>query len=93
MLLTNPLIDSEHSTFNHLDIIYYQKFVNPNSISIQRINECDERKNTKNVNKQIIKSNSEMDYTIFVSSWLSKELIQRSGYGRKSLKSYPKWFR
>ncbi len=78
ILLTNPLIDSEHSTFSHLDIIYYQKFVNPNSISIQRINECDERKNTKNVNKQIIKSNSEMDYTIFVSSWL-KNLYKDQG--------------
>ena len=42
-------------------------------------------KNTKNVNKQIIKSNSEMDYTIFVSSWL-KNLYKDQGMDVKSLK-------
>ena len=34
MLLTNPLYDSEHSTFTHLDISEYQLRVNDLAISI-----------------------------------------------------------
>ena len=44
---------------------HYQTFKNPNSISIQRINECDERKNTNFVNKDLIKRNRNIDLNIF----------------------------
>ena len=81
ILLTNPLIDSTHSTFNHLDIDMYQTKVNKKTISVQRINECDERKETDYVNKAITKSNKNIDHTIFVSSWL-KEVYKR--YGMKT---------
>ena len=37
-------------SYNHVDIKRYKKFVNPNVVVIQRINECDERKETKNIN-------------------------------------------
>jgi len=40
ILLTNPLIDSETSTFRNYDIDFYLKFKNPNSLVFQRINEC-----------------------------------------------------
>ena len=69
-LLINPLLTSETSTFSNYDIDYYQKFINPNLISIQRINECDERKQTKNVNKQIVKNNGNIDFNFFVSAWI-----------------------
>ena len=72
ILLVNPLIGSSTSTFDHLDILRYQKFINPKSISIQRINECDERKKTNYVNSKIIKSNKYVDITIFVSDWLRR---------------------
>jgi len=75
ILLINPLQYSEYSTFNNYDIDYYKTFVNPSSISIHRINECDERKNTKYVNKAIIKSNKNIDLNIFVSDWI-KNLYQ-----------------
>jgi len=78
ILLVNPLIGSSTSTFDHLDILKYQKYVNPKSISIQRINECDERKNTNFVNSKIIESNKYVDITIFVSDWL-KELFLNAG--------------
>ena len=55
ILLTNPLPDSETSTFNNFDIDFYLKFVNPNALVFQRINECDERKNTRNLNKRLNK--------------------------------------
>jgi len=70
ILLVNPLIGSSTSTFDHIDILKYQKYVNPKSISIQRINECDERKKTNFVNNKIINSNKYIDITIFVSDWL-----------------------
>ena len=69
-LLINPLITSETSTFSNFDIDFYQKFVNPNLISVQRINECDERKQTNYVNKQIIKHNKNIDFNFFVSDWI-----------------------
>ena len=64
--------------YNNYDIDFYQKFVNPECISVQRINECDERKNTDYVNKAIIKSNINIDYTVYVSKWL-QELYKKEG--------------
>lgn len=71
IMLFNPLKSSEFGTFNNFDIDYYQKFVNKNSISIQRFNECDERKGTININDKLRKSNVNIDFNVFVSSWLS----------------------
>ena len=45
ILLTNPLISSETSSFDSYDIEYYLKFTNDRAIVFQRFNECDERKN------------------------------------------------
>lgn len=78
ILLTNPLYDSEHSTFTHLDISEYQLRVNNLAISIQRINECDERKQTNYVNNAIMKSNKTIDHTVFVSNWL-RDLYENIG--------------
>jgi glycosyltransferase involved in cell wall biosynthesis len=78
ILMINPLKNSEKSTLNNYDIDFYQKFINPESISVQRINECDERKNTDYVNKAIIKSNKNIDYTVYVSKWL-QELYEKAG--------------
>jgi len=70
ILLTNPLPDSETSTFNNFDIDFYLTFVNPNALVFQRINECDERKNTRNLNNRLNKYNKNVDINIFVSQWL-----------------------
>ena len=50
ILFTDPRFSSENSTFNHKDIKYFQKLVNPNVKVVHRINECDQRKNTFGVN-------------------------------------------
>ena len=45
ILLTDPRSRSESSsTFNHIEIEKYKKYVDPNVAVVQRINECDERK-------------------------------------------------
>ena len=71
IILINPLKSSEFSTFDNVDILYYQNFKNKNAISIQRFNECDERKATTNINKKLIKKNKNIDFNVFVSHWLS----------------------
>jgi len=85
VLIINPLKSSEMSTFNHLDAFYYKQFINKQTIILQRINECDERKNTTNVNSQIINANQYSDYTIYVSKWISDLFIQK-GLNHKNSK-------
>ena len=79
ILLTDPRKNSESSSFTHKEIRKYKKKINPNVKVVHRINECDERKNTKGLNKYYIKANLVADYTIFVSSWL-KDIYINSGY-------------
>lgn len=71
ILLTDPRSRRESSsTFNHKDIKQYKKYINPNSIVVQRINECDERKNTNNINKFYLKASNVANHVVFVSTWL-----------------------
>ncbi len=71
ILLTDPRSRSESSsTFNHLEIEEYRKMVNPNVVVIQRINECDERKDTNNINNFYLDSSHYVDHVVFVSKWL-----------------------
>ena len=71
ILLTDPRSRRESSsTFNHYDIEQYKKFVNPGVKVVQRINECDERKNTKNINSFYLDASKVADHVVFVSTWL-----------------------
>lgn len=71
ILLTDPRNRKESSsTFNHVDIKKYKKYVNPNVSVIQRINECDERKGTNFINKFYLEASESADHVIFVSNWL-----------------------
>lgn len=71
ILLTDPRSRKESSsTFNHDDILMYKKYVNPDVVVIQRINECDERKGTDFINNFYLKASESADHVIFVSSWL-----------------------
>ena len=71
IILTDPRKRSESSsTFNHIDIEKYKKYVNPNVLVIQRINECDERKGTSGVNSLYLEASNSADHVFFVSSWL-----------------------
>lgn len=70
ILLTEPRKTSESSAFTHIDVNNYLKYKNNDAIVVHRINECDERKNTNNVNDYLIDVNKSSDYTVFVSNWL-----------------------
>lgn len=73
ILFTDPRSRKDStSTFNHQDIEKYIKFVNNNVAVVQRINECDERKNTDFINQFYLQSTKVADKVVFVSSWLEK---------------------
>jgi len=79
ILLTDPRSRSESSsTFNHIEIKKYIKHINPNTVVVQRINECDERKNTKNINQFYLNASDVADHVIFVSEWL-RDIYIKSG--------------
>ena len=71
IVLMDPRINSSSSTFNHIDIEKYLRSKNKNAIVVHRVNECDERKNTNNVNRSLIAANKFADHTVFISTWLS----------------------
>ena len=71
IILTDPRSRKEStSTFNHLEIERYKKYVNKNVLVVQRINECDERKGTDNINKFYLEVSKSANHVVFVSSWL-----------------------
>ncbi len=70
ILLMDPRKESLSATYTHQDIVHYLKYVNPNAIVVHRINECDERKNTRHVNQILRDANQFADHTVFVSAWL-----------------------
>ena len=76
ILLTDPRSKKEStSRFNHIDIKKYKKFVNPNVKVVQRINECDERKNTEGINNFYLNASHSADKVVFVSSWLGSIFV------------------
>ena len=79
ILLTDPRKKSESSKFTHKEIKKYKEKQNNDVIVVHRINECDERKQTRGVNKFYIKANKIADHTIFVSQWL-KDIYIKSGF-------------
>tara|TARA_B100000902_G_scaffold351716_1_gene361885 strand:+ start:2677 stop:3720 length:1044 start_codon:yes stop_codon:yes gene_type:complete len=78
ILITEPRKTSESSSYTHVDVENYLKYINYETVVIHRINECDERKNTNYVNKYLIYANKIADETIFVSKWL-KDLYLNQG--------------
>lgn len=45
---------------------------------IQRINECDKRKNTKDVDSLLLQCSKYIDHTIFVSEWMKKYFYKKN---------------
>ena len=56
IVITEPRLWLQASAFGPLEVTRYLKKINPEAIVIHRINECDERKGTKTVNKQLVLS-------------------------------------
>lgn len=76
ILLTEPRRSSATSAFNDVDILAYLSRVNPRALVVHRVNECDERKGTRVVNRRLAIANRCADQTVFVSTWLRNVLEQ-----------------
>ncbi|MEO1590768.1 MAG: hypothetical protein AAFU71_05690 [Cyanobacteria bacterium J06632_22] len=70
ILLCEPRSTLQISAFSESDIFHYLNHVNAETLVIQRINECDERKGTQGINQRLKLANLAVDYTVFVASWL-----------------------
>ena len=74
VLMTEPRKYSASSNYNQFDISRYL-IRNPNAIVIHRINNCNRSRNTRNLNRYLMRANKVADYTIFISNYLKKVYV------------------
>ena len=77
VLLTDPRGRSPSVSFHAGSVLRYLFQVNPNALVVHRINECDERKNTKQMNRLLRQANYVADNTVFIASWLEELTVWR----------------
>lgn len=77
ILLIDPRSRSSSFTFGAGAILRYLAFRNPAAVVVHRINECDERKNTRTMNPRLRLANYCADYTAFVGAWLQNIPVWR----------------
>jgi hypothetical protein len=78
ILLFDPRPQSLSASYQHREIVNYLLRRNWRAVIVHRVNECDERKGTTDVNKTLIHANLCADCTVFVSTWL-KDLFLEQG--------------
>ncbi len=74
ILMTEPRRYSASSTYNQLKISEYV-IKHPGTVVIHRINNCDEGRNTRKLNKYLTRANKVADSTIFISNYLKNIYI------------------
>jgi hypothetical protein len=72
ILMIDPRVRSPNVCFGAGAILRYLMFRNSKAIVIHRINECDERKGARFINKKLLRANYAADATVFVGEWLTK---------------------
>ena len=77
ILLTDPRGRSPQVSFDAGTILRYLLVTNPNAVVVHRINECDERKGTKNMNPLLRRANYVADHTVFIATWLMNLAVWR----------------
>lgn len=70
IVLAEPRSNLKISAYSDKDIVKYLVRKNQRAVVVHRINECDERKGTTDVNQRLMRANSCADHTVFISSWL-----------------------
>ena len=70
ILMMDPRWRHSSVTFTPGAILRYLLFTNRQALVVHRINECDERKQTRHMNPLLRRANYCADHTVFVSSWL-----------------------
>ncbi len=86
ILLMDPRRRHPSVTFTPGAVLRYLLFRNSQALVIHRINECDERKNTRGMNSQLRRANYCADHTVFVGSWLRQlDLWQNEAHSRSQV--------
>ena len=70
VLLMDPRSRSSSFTFGAGAVLRHLAFRNRRAIVVHRVNECDERKNTRTMNLRLRLANTCADHTVFVGAWL-----------------------
>ena len=70
IVLTDPRERSSNVSFGAGAILRYLLLRNPRALVVHRINECDERKGTRQMNSLLRRANYSADHTVFIASWL-----------------------
>ncbi|KZB70923.1 MULTISPECIES: glycosyltransferase [Thalassospira] len=72
ILITDPRYGRKNRAipFSYKQAKKYVNRVNSECLIVHRINECDERKNTRDMNNKLKSCNEVADFTVFVGSWL-----------------------
>ena len=73
VLMIDPRWRNPAVTFGPGPILRYLSR-HPRTVAIHRINECDERKNTRGMNRRLKRANFVADHTVFVAEWLRRDL-------------------
>jgi len=81
IVMIDPRTRTPNIPFGGGDILRYLAFQNPNAVVIHRINECDERKNTRTMNFRLRLANYAADHTVFVGTWLKDLAVWRKSDG------------
>ena len=71
-----PFLTAQISAYSFIDAYIY-KLHHPETIIIERVNECDERKGTHYMNDLLIMAGKYSDFIVFIASWLKPLLINR----------------
>ena len=82
ILLVDPRARVPNIPFAAGAILRYLAFRNSGAVVVHRINECDERKNTRTMNRRLRLANYCADHTVFVGSWLRDLALWRHEDGR-----------
>lgn len=83
IIIIDPRSRLDNIPFSAGDVLRYLAFKNPRALVVHRINECDERKNTRTMNSRLRLANYCADHTVFVGTWLKELDLWNSG-GSKS---------
>jgi len=79
VLIIDPRRRNPAVTFSVGAILSYLTRRNPNAIVIHRINECDERKGTRGMNRRLKWANYVADHTVFVAAWMRRDIAVWDG--------------
>lgn len=78
------MIDPRYDEFGiSINEIFAYKLRNPKVKILHRINECDARKNTNDIDNLLLASNQIVDETVFISEWL-KNYFTAKGFNKNS---------